>query len=315
MGSQPIDETFYRAPGAPMNHEEDYIVHATAFEGKVRALAIRSTQLCKDALRVHKTSPVATAALGRFLTGSLFLADSLKGDQDTQTTNIRCKGPIQGMTAVCEGKGNVRGYVNEPIVENAYLRPGKLDVGSAVGKGILTVIRDYGLKEPYVGSVELISGEIAEDFTYYLAVSEQTPSVMSLGVLLEDGTVSHAGGFLIQVMPGAEDELLSYLEARAGGNFPDVTFLLKEGLSPEHILDMFLGDPNIVYLSASPIRYHCNCSRDRMERNLITLGEKELRDLSKDEEGIHLACHFCDKTYTFSREEMTRLADGVSSQA
>lgn len=300
-------KSFYRADGAPEDPDADYIVRATAYEGHVRALAIRSTQLCRDALAAHRTSPVATAALGRFLTASLLLADNLKSAEDTQTTNIRCDGPIHGMTAVCDAAGNVRGYCNVPVVETTLHSPGKLNVGAAVGSGMLTVIRDLGLKEPYIGSVELVSGEIAEDFTYYLAVSEQTPSIVALGVLLDANGVSHAGGYMIQVMPGAGEDVISRLEERAQGGFPDVTFLLNEGLNPEKILDMFLGDPDIAYLGASTVRFKCNCSRDRMERNLLTLGAKQLHELAMDENGIRLECHFCEKGYVFSREDILQL--------
>lgn len=305
-------ESFYHAPGAPDNADTDYIVRATAYGGQVRALAIRSTVLCNRALQIHGTSPVATAALGRFLTGSLMLAENLKSREDTQTTNIRCKGPIHGMTAVCDSFGTVRGYVNVPAVENTFHYPGKLDVGAAVGTGILTVIRDLGLKEPYIGSAELVSGEIAEDFTYYLAVSEQTPSVMSLGVLLGEEKVLHAGGFLVQLLPGAGEDVIGKLEERANGGFPDVTFLLEQGFNPEKILDLFLGDPDIVYLNASEVRYQCNCSRDRMERNLITLGAKQLEELSEDKEGITLECHFCEKKYSFSQADLRKLLENTA---
>jgi len=300
--------SFYKTDGTPEDPQADYIVRATAFNGQVRALAIRSTSLCREALRIHRTSPVATAALGRFLSGSLLLADNLKSEEDTQTTIIRCDGPLHGMTAVCDAKGNVRGYCNEPVVENTFHAPGKLDVGAAVGNGILTVIRDFGLKEPYVGTVKLVSGEIAEDFTYYLAVSEQTPSIMSLGVLVDNSGVVHAGGFLVQVMPGAGDDLLDFLEKRAGGGFPDVTFLMSEGMNPEKILDMFLGDPQIEYLTATQVQFSCNCSRDRMERNLLTLGKAQLDELSEDEKGISLECHFCGTKYQFDRESLLALS-------
>jgi molecular chaperone Hsp33 len=213
------------------------------------------------------------------------------------------------MTAVCDSKGNVRGYCNEPVVENTFHYPGKLDVGAAVGSGILTVIRDLGMKEPYVGTVQLVSGEIAEDFTYYLAASEQTASIMSLGVLLGTNGVTHAGGFLVQLMPGAGEDLIELMEKRAGGGFPDVTFLMSEGMNPEQILDMFLGDPGIQYLTASEVKYSCNCSRDRMERNLLTLGKTQLDELSEDEKGITLECHFCDTIYTFDRESLLKLSE------
>lgn len=302
------NNSFYRAKGTSDDPREDYIVCATAFSGHVRALSIQSTALCREALAIHQTSPVATAALGRFLTGSLLLSDNLKSENDTQTTIIKCDGPIHGMTAVCDAKGNIRGYCNESVVENTFHYPGKLDVGAAVGKGFLTVIRDLGLKEPYIGTVELISGEIAEDFTYYLAASEQTPSIMSLGVLLDSGGVAHAGGFLVQLMPGAGDELVELMEKRAGGGFPDVTFLLSEGMNPEQILDMFLGDPQIEYLTSTRVQYQCNCSRDRMERNLLTLGKAQLDELAQDDDGIKLECHFCSRKYSFEKEDIRKLS-------
>ncbi len=299
---------FYLAPGSPMD-DSDYIVTATALSGKVRALAIRSTNLVKEALRIHKTSPVATAALGRFLTGTLFLADTLKGDGDSLTVNIRSDGPLQGMTAVADSHGNVRGYCLEPVVETTYHRPGKLNVGAAVGNGKLTVVKDFGLKEPYVGQVELVSGEIAEDFTYYLASSEQTPSIVSLGVGIDANGVTCAGGFMVQLLPGADEETISYLENRVSGGFPDVTFLLTEGMNPEKILDMFLGDKDICFLAGRKVAYKCNCSRDRMERNLMAIGKKDLTELSQDPNGIDLECHFCDQKYHFSQEDVLGMLD------
>ncbi|MCR5058431.1 MAG: Hsp33 family molecular chaperone HslO [Clostridiales bacterium] len=289
--------------------DSDYIVTATALSGKVRALAIRSTNLVKEALRIHKTSPVATAALGRFLTGTLFLADTLKGDGDSLTVNIRSDGPLQGMTAVADSHGNVRGYCLEPVVETTYHRPGKLNVGAAVGNGKLTVVKDFGLKEPYVGQVELVSGEIAEDFTYYLASSEQTPSIVSLGVGIDANGVTCAGGFMVQLLPGADEETISYLENRVSGGFPDVTFLLTEGMNPEKILDMFLGDKDICFLAGRKVAYKCNCSRDRMERNLMAIGKKDLTELSQDPNGIDLECHFCDQKYHFSQEDVLGMLD------
>ncbi len=299
-------DDFYLAPGSPMD-DSDYIVTATALSGKVRALAIRSTNLVREALRIHKTSPVATAALGRFLTGTLFLADTLKGEGDSLTVNIRSDGPLQGMTAVADSHGNVRGYCLEPVVETTYHRPGKLNVGAAVGSGKLTVVKDFGLKEPYVGQVELVSGEIAEDFTYYLASSEQTPSIVSLGVGIDANGVTCAGGFMVQLLPGADEETISYLENRVSGGFPDVTFLLSEGMNPEKILDMFLGDKDICFLDGRKVAYKCNCSRERMERNLMAIGKKDLTELSQDPKGIDLECHFCDQRYHFSQEDVKAL--------
>ena len=299
-------DDFYLAPGSPTDGS-DYIVTATALSGKVRALAVRSTEIVKEALRIHKTSPVATAALGRFLTGTLFVADTLKGEGDTITANIRSDGPLQGMTAVADSHGNVRGYCLEPVVETTYHRPGKLNVGAAVGSGKLTVVKDFGLKEPYVGQVELISGEIAEDFTYYFASSEQTPSIVSLGVSLDTNGVTCAGGFMVQLLPGADEETISYLEDRVNGGFPEVSFLLQEGMNPEKILDMFLGDKDICFLEGRKVAYKCNCSRDRMERNLMAIGKKDLTELSLEPNGIDLECHFCDQRYHFSQEDVKAL--------
>lgn len=303
-----METNFYHAPNAPVETGVDYLVHATALKGQVRAFGIQSTSLCQKALQLHGTSPVATAALGRFLTGSLLLAEDMKDDLDNQTTVISCDGPIGGMTAVCDGNGIVRGYVNQPVVENYYHGPGKLDIGKAVGKGTLRVIRGgENRMQPYIGTVELQSGEIAEDFTYYLASSEQIPSIVCLGVLLENEKVSAAGGFMVQVMPGSDEETLAYLEERVHGGFPDVTFLLKEGMNPEKILDVFLGDPEIQFLSSRTVEYKCPCSREKMEKNLMALGRDELSSLAEEEEEITLECHFCDARYQFTREQILQI--------
>lgn len=295
---------FYHAPGAPGDETKDYLVTATALGGKVRALAVRTTQVCDRALQIHGTSPSATVALGRFMTGSLLLAANLKGEKDTMTANIRCDGPIRGMTAVCDSFGNVKAYCIEPVVETIRKNPGKLDIAAVVGKGILTVVRDMGLKEPYVGSTELVSGEIGEDFAYYLGISEQTRSIVSLGVLVDADGVRHSGGLMVQLLPDADDEVAAYLEKRATGGFPGVTFLLSEGMNPEKLLDMFIGDPDIRFLSGRPVQYFCSCNRARMERSLTALGEKDLRELSGDPNGIDLECHFCDAKYHFDRAEI-----------
>ena len=308
-----MKDNFYHAPGAPVESNTDYLVHATALKGQIRAIGIRSTLLCQEALRLHGISPVTTAALGRFMTGSLLLAEDMKNDADNQTTVIICDGPIGGMTVVCDANGNVRGYANQPVVENFYHAPGKLDVGKAIGNGILRVIRGgENRTQPYIGTVELQSGEIAEDFTYYLASSEQIPSIVCLGVLLENEKVSVAGGFMVQVLPGADAETLAYLEERAGGGFPDVTFLLKEGMNPEKILDVFLADPEIKFLSSRLVQYKCPCSRYKMEKNLIALGRSELRSIQTEENEITLECHFCDSRYKFTRDQISDLLEQLT---
>lgn len=304
-----IDETRYMVPGMPENPKEDHIVRATALEGRVKACAISSVELVKEMVRCHNTSPVVTAALGRFMTGSLLIADSMKGDNDTQTTTIKSNGPIKGMTAVCDSHGHVRAYPIEPVVEATYHRPGKLNVGAAVGEGMLTVIRDIGLREPYVGQTELLTGEIAEDFTYYLAKSEQTPSIVALGVKLENGEVKYAGGMMVQLMPGATEEDIDYLEKRVNGGFPEITYLFEEGFTPAKILDLFLGDPGITYWDANKVSFECTCSRERFYDRLSVLGKDEIEDLTKEEKGIDVECHFCNKKYHFDAKEIADLLD------
>lgn len=303
---------FYRAPGSPEDPTADYMVTATALNGKVRAISVTTKEICNRAMRIHGTSPSATAALGRFLTGTLLLAANLKGEKDTLTANIRCEGPIQGMTAVCDAGGNIRGYVIEPVVETVLREPGKLNVAAAVGKGLLTVVRDLGLKEPYVGSAELVSGEIGEDFAYYLGVSEQTRSVVSLGVLLDASGVLHAGGMMVQLMPDAGEDIIEYIEKRAGGGFPGITFLLSEGMNPEKLLDLFLGDPDIRFLSGRTVQYRCPCSLDRMEQSLTALGVTELTELASDPNGIELECHFCGAKHRFEAKDVCRILENAT---
>ena len=298
-----INEEFYHAPGAPLD-DRDYIIRATALNGHVSIFAIRTTNSVEEARKIHNLSPVVTAAFGRFISGSLMLAENMKGEDDSQTATIKCDGPIKGMTCVCDSKGHVRGYVVQNEVAAEYHRPGKLNVGAAVGKGMLTIIRDIGLREPYVGSVELVSGEIAEDFTYYLASSEQTPSVVALGVGLNEGKVTEAGGMIVQLMPGATEEEISYVEKRVNGGFPDISFLLSEGLNPEKIVDMFMGDPDICFLSGSEVSYKCNCSKSKMSRGLATLGKADLAELASDDKGIDIECNFCNSTYHFDKAEL-----------
>lgn len=300
------DNTYY-APGVPMDQKEDHIIRAMALKGHVKAVAINSTKAVAEALRIHKTSPVVTAALGRFITGSLLIAENMKNPTDTQTTIIRCDGPIRGMTCVCDSQGHAKAYAIETQVEATYHRPQKLNVGSAVGNGSLTVIRDIGLKEPYTGSVQLVSGEIAEDFTYYLASSEQTPSVVALGVQIGPDGVLNAGGFMVQLMPGATEEDIDYVEKRANGGFPDITFLMEEGFTPAKILDLFMGDPDMVYMDGYPISYKCNCSRERMYSGLAALPRDDIKALSEDTKGIDTECHFCDQKYHFTPEEIGQL--------
>lgn len=298
--TNPADVDFTRDPGG------DYIVRATALGGKVRALACRTTLTCRDAVRLLGLSPIAAAALGRLMSGALLLAQDLKQSRHTITMQIHGDGPLVSLTAIADGAANVRGMVAQPVAETLLLREGKLDVGSAVGKGTLTVIRDLGMKEPYVGRVRLTSGEIAEDLSYYLAVSEQISSIVSLGVKLDQNGVRHAGGLLVQLLPDAGENIIVDLESRAAV-FPEISQLLEDGCSPQQMLERLLGDNDIQFIGLTPCAYRCRCSRRRMESSLIALGKKELAELASDPAGIRLECHFCNQTYKFSQPQVEML--------
>ena len=301
-----MNDNPYYVPGIPEDETKDHIVIAEGLGGLVKCIAINTTETIRNICDIHKTSSSASCALGRFVTGSLLISESMKRPTDKQTTILRGSGPLGGITCVTEYGYKVRAYPLENDIPTEYYRPGKVNVSAAVGEGTLTVIRDIGLKEPYVGSTELISGEIAEDFTYYLAKSEQTPSIVSLGVLIEKGEVTHSGGLMIQLLPGAGENEISYLEARAK-EFPEISFLQQEGFTPAKILDLFMGDPDLKYLSGSPVSFECTCSKYRMSEGLIALGRKELEELVKDGEGIDTQCHFCNKSYHFTPEDIEEL--------
>lgn len=296
----------YYVPGAPEDLKKDHIVRAEGLGGLVKCLCVSTRKVCDTARIMHQMTPAATAALGRFMTGSLLISESMKNKADTQTTIIRGDGPLEGMTCVTDFGFKVRAYPMEPVIPTEYHKPGKINVGAAVGKGSLTVIRDIGLKEPYVGVSELVSGEIAEDFAYYLAKSEQTKSVISLGVLLEHGEVSEAGGLMVQLLPGAGEDEISYLEKRASG-FPEISFLLKEGFTPAQIIDLFMGDPDLKYLDGQEVEFKCNCSRERMFSGLAALGKKDLEEITKDGKPIETVCRFCNSKYVFEPEELKNI--------
>lgn len=288
---------------------EDYIVRATAANGEIRVFAATTRQVVEDARRAHDTSPVVTAALGRLLTGTVMMGSMMKNDTDILTVNVRGDGPVEGLTVTADSIGNVKGYALEPCVIIPPNEKGKLDVGGAVGRGYLNVIKDIGLKDPYVGKVELVSGEIAEDLTYYYAVSEQTPSSVALGVLMnKDNTVAQAGGFIIQLMPGATEEIICKLEQRLS-EITSVTSLLEDGLSPEEILEKLLFDMDLEIMDKMPVRFYCNCSKERVEKALISIGESEIRSMIDDNEPVELKCHFCNKKYVFSVEELEKLLE------
>lgn len=290
-----------------LNPKGDHMVVATAWDGQVRLIAVRTTEIVEEARRIHDMSPVSTIALGRLLTGTLLLGSDLKNEGDSLTIQLKAEGPIRGMTVVAEEDGTVRGDIIEPLAEIKVEEGVKPELKEAVGQGMLTVIRDIGMKEPYVGSVELLSGEIGEDLAYYLAASEQIRSVVALGVKLDRNGVRQAGGLLVQLMPGAGKEVEDYIEARAKG-FPEVSYWLEEGFTPAQLQDLFMGDPEIQYLAAKPLSYACKCSRERMEANLITLGN-DLVEMASDPKGVDLVCHFCRTEYHFTPEELQKLID------
>ncbi len=286
----------------------DYIVRAISADGFVKASAIRSTELVERARQIHKTTPTATAALGRVLTATSMVGNLQKVDNGALTLQIKGGGPLGTLLATSDAVGNVRGYVQNPAVSLLEKYAGKLDVGAAVGTdGMLTVIRDLQMKEPYIGSVKLVSGEIGDDVTAYFARSEQTPTACALGVLVEtDGSVKVAGGYLIQLMPGAPDEVIDRLEAgihSAGA----VTPMLGEGLNPEGMLRRVLDGFSPEFFDETPVEYRCYCSRDRVSATLVTLGRDELTQIVREGKPISVECQFCDRVYTFTPDDISEL--------
>lgn len=287
---------------------KDYIVRAVTKNGAVRAFCAVTTNTVNEAYKMHKTSPVATAALGRLLTASAMMGAMLKSENETITLQLVGDGPIGRVLAVSDSNSNVKGYVTNPLVDLPKNSKGKLDVGGAVGKdGYLVVTKDMGLKEPYIGKTPLVSGEIGDDLTKYFAVSEQTPSVVGLGVLVDiDYSVKEAGGFIIQVMPEATEEDISLLEENIK-LVTSVTDMLSDGLLPENILEILLRGFEFEITQKRDTKYFCNCSRERVERALISIGEKELTDIIENDKKAQLTCHFCDKVYDFNEEELKTL--------
>ncbi len=283
---------------------EDYIVRATAADGMIRAFAATTKNLVQEAKNHHNTSPVATAALGRLLTAGSMMGVMLKGDEDLITLTIRGDGPMNGLTVTADSHGDVKGFVYNPNVWVPDKYPGKLDVGAAVGAGTLTVVRDQEFGGAYSSQVQLVSGEIADDLTKYFAASEQVPSSVGLGVLVDtDQNVKRAGGFLIQLMPGCTDEVIDKLEARLQ-EIKSITAFLEAGMTPEEILEEILGDMDLSVNETLPTQFYCNCSRERVTKVLISLGAKELQSMIDDGKPVELDCHFCGKKYSFSVAEL-----------
>lgn len=285
---------------------KDYIVRATAANGQVRAFAAITREIVEEARQRHGTSPVATAALGRLLTAGTMMGSMMKNETDMLTLQVRGDGPIGGITVTADSKGDVKGYVENPDV---MLPPknGKLDVGGAVGIGLLQVIKDMGLKEPYSGQTILVSSEIAEDLTYYFANSEQVPSSVGLGVLMEkDNTVKTAGGFIIQMMPFAEDATISQIEENLK-LVTSVTELLDKGYTPEQLLEELLGNVGLEITDTMPTRFYCNCSKERVEQAVASVGKKDIQEMINDGKPIEVKCHFCNTAYHYSVEELKNI--------
>ena len=288
----------------------DYLVRGMSMDGFVKVVAIRSTEMVRRGAEIQRTSPNATAAFGRALTAASMMGNMQKVENGSMTMQIKGGGPIGSMTVVSDPVGNVRGFVTEPNVPLVEKYPGKLDVGSTVGvNGTLTIIRDLQMKEPYIGSVELVSGEIGDDVTAYFAQSEQTPTACALGVLVDtDCSVKVAGGYLIQLLPGAPDEVIDALEdgiKRAGA----VTKMLEDGMTPEDILGQVCGSLGVVFMETTEVGYKCYCTRERVESALISLGEKELLEIAGEGEDFPVECQFCDTVYKFSPADIMALIE------
>lgn len=286
---------------------KDYIVRATAANNQIRAFAAMTREMVEHARIAHNTSPVATAALGRLMSAGAMMGVMMKGDKDILTLQIQCSGPIGGLTVTADSKGNVKGYVNHPNVILPANAKGKLDVGGALDMGVLSVIKDLGLKEPYVGQVELKTGEIGDDLTYYFASSEQVPSAVGLGVLMEkNNTVRRAGGFIVQLMPFAEEEVIAQLEKNLA-EITSVTQLLDQDYTPEMILEKLLGNLGMEVMERMETKFYCNCDKIRVGKALISIGEKELKALIEEGKEIELNCHFCNTNYNFTVDELKEL--------
>ena len=283
------------------------LLRATDEHNHVRMLMATTTDLVREARDIHQTSPVSTAALGRLLTGAAMMGYMMKGDKDVLTLQIKGDGPIGGVLVTADSAARVKGYVNQPIVDIPLKANGKLDVSGAIGRGTLNVIKDLGLKDPYNGQIELVSGEIAEDLTYYFASSEQTPSVVALGVLVDvDYTVKHSGGFILQLMPDCSDEVIGIIENNLK-DLPSVTRMMDQGMDEVAIVNRVMDGLNPIVRDEITPEYFCNCSKERVEKALITIGVKDLEELIEEGENIDMSCHFCNTHYEFSIQELEEM--------
>lgn len=287
---------------------EDYIVRATSADMQVRAFAITSREMVEHARKIHNTSPVATDALGRLLSAGAMMGSMMKADDDILTIIVQGDGPLGGLTVTADSHANVKGYVNNPNVLIPPNYAGKLDVGAAIGYGTLTVTKDLGLKEPYASQVPLGTSEIAEDLTFYFAKSEQVPSAVGLGVLMnKDNTVRQAGGFIIQLMPFASDEVVSALENRIE-KIHSITDMLDSGMTPEDLLKEVMGDLGVDVTDRIPTKFYCNCSKERVSKALVSISKKDLEEMIDEGKDIEVNCHFCNTNYIFTPDDLKRIA-------
>ena len=285
----------------------DYLVRAMAADAQIRAFAVTSRDLVEEARSRHDLSPVVTAALGRLMTGACLMGSMLKGEQDVLTLQVSGDGPVRGMTVTADAKGNVKGYAQAPQAMMPPNAQGKLDVGGVIGKGYLTVIKDMGMKDPYASKVELQTGEIADDLTYYFAASEQVPSCVALGILMErNNTVKQAGGFIIQLMPFAQEEVIQKLEEKISGLKP-VTTLLEEGNTPDQILSLILGDMGLEIMEKTPVQFLCGCTKERVEKVLYSLKKEDIKEMIAEGRDVELHCHFCNTDYVFTVDELKKM--------
>lgn len=287
---------------------KDYVIRAIDEKGSIRIFIANTTNLVEEVRSIHKTMPTGTAALGRTLTAASIMGRMMKGDNDSISIQIRGDGPIGNVVASSNSKGEVRGYVGNPMVDLPLKNNGKLDVGRAIGRnGRVIVIKDFGLKEPYIGQSNIVSGEIAEDLTYYFAHSEQQPSAVNLGVLVDkDLSVKASGGYIVQLLPDASDEDIDILEESIKKSEP-ISTLIDKGFTPEDILKEVFGKFNMSILKKEEVEFKCNCSRDRIEKALRSLGEKEIKDIIEEDGKAEIVCHFCNKKYNFSKKDLESL--------
>lgn len=291
------------------------IIRATAASNKIRIFVANTTAMVDKVQELHQATPVAIAALGRTLTATSIMGLMLKSEKEKITVTINGGGPLGPIVVVGNSKGNVKGYVSHPNTESTHLYPGKLDVGSAVGKdGSITVIRDLGLREPYVGSYPIVTGEIAEDFAAYFTFSEQQPSGVALGVLVDiDYTIKAAGGYIVQILPGIDEETVAKLEDKLASLEP-ITSIVEKKSTPEEILDYILGDMEPTILESYEVDFICDCNEERLEQVLMSIGEKELTEIIEEDKKAELVCHFCNKKYNFNEEDLRKLLNEITNK-